>query len=36
MNDKGIRIAVVGVDIFEAASGIIGAVGLVVGFMDTR
>lgn len=34
MNEKGIRIAVVGVDIFEAASGIIGAVGLVVGFMD--
>ena len=34
MNDKGIRVAVVGVDIFEAASGIIGAVGLGVGFMD--
>jgi hypothetical protein len=34
MNEKGIRIAVVGVDLFEAASAIVGAVGLVVGFMD--
>lgn len=34
MNHKGIRIAVVGLDLFEAASAIIGAVGLVVGFMN--
>ena len=34
MNVNGIRIAVTGLNIFEAASGIIGAVGLVAGFMD--
>ena len=34
MNAKGIRIAVVGVDLFEAASAFLGAVGLVVGFMN--
>jgi hypothetical protein len=34
MSEKGARIAVVGVDLFEAASAIVGAVGLVVGFMD--
>jgi hypothetical protein len=33
MSEKGIRIGVVAVDLFEAASAIIGAVGLVVGFM---
>ena len=34
MNERGIRIATVVVDLFEAASAAIGAVGLVVGFMD--
>ena len=34
MNTKGIRIAVVLADLFEAASAIAGAIGLVVGFMN--
>ena len=34
MGERGIRIAVVGVDLFEAVSAIVGAVGLVVGFMN--
>ena len=34
MSEKRIRAALVGVDAFEAASGIVGAVGLIVGFMD--
>ena len=34
MGEKGIRIAVVAVDLFEAVSAIVGAVGLVVGFMN--
>jgi hypothetical protein len=33
MSEKGIRSAVVAVDLFEAVSAIVGAVGLVVGFM---
>jgi hypothetical protein len=34
MNEKRIRIAVVAADLFEAVSAIVGAVGLIVGFMD--
>jgi|SRR5579859_4626686 len=34
MSEKRIRIGVVAADVFEAASAIVGAVGLVVGFMD--
>jgi hypothetical protein len=34
MHEKRIRIAVVGVDLFEAASAFFGAIGLVVGFMN--
>jgi hypothetical protein len=34
MKEKGIRIALVIVDLFAAVSAIVGAVGLVVGFMD--
>ena len=34
MREKGIRIAVVLVDLFAAASAIVGAVGLIVGFMN--
>ena len=34
MNVRGLRIGVVVVDLFEAASAAIGAIGLVVGFMD--
>jgi uncharacterized membrane protein len=34
MSEKGVRIAVVGVDLFEAVSAFVGAVGLVVGFMN--
>jgi hypothetical protein len=34
MSQKGLRAAVIGVDLFEAASAIVGAVGLVVGFMN--
>jgi hypothetical protein len=34
MSERGLRFAVAGVDVFEAASAIVGAVGLVVGFMD--
>jgi hypothetical protein len=34
MSERGLRIAVAGVDLFEAASAIVGAVGLVVGFMN--
>jgi hypothetical protein len=34
MGERGLRTAVVGVDLFEAVSAIVGAVGLVVGFMD--
>ncbi len=34
MGNKGVRIAVVGADLFEAVSAIAGAVGLVVGFMN--
>ena len=34
MNEKGIRVAVGVVDLFEAVSAIVGAVGLVVGFMN--
>jgi hypothetical protein len=33
-DERGIRIAVVGVDLFEAVSAVVGAVGLVVGFMS--
>jgi hypothetical protein len=33
VSEKRIRVALIGVDLFEAASAIIGAVGLVVGFM---
>jgi hypothetical protein len=33
-SEKGVRIAVVVVNLFEAASAVVGAVGLVVGFMD--
>jgi hypothetical protein len=34
MGERGLRVAVVGVDLFEAVSAIVGAVGLVVGFMS--
>jgi hypothetical protein len=34
MNDKLTRFVAVAVDLFEAASGFIGAIGLVVGFMN--
>jgi hypothetical protein len=34
MNENRIRIAVIAADLFEAASAIVGAVGLVVGFMN--
>jgi hypothetical protein len=34
MGEKRIRTAVVGVDLFEAASAIVGAIGLAVGFMN--
>jgi hypothetical protein len=34
MSEKGVRVAVVAVNLFEAVSAIVGAVGLVVGFMD--
>ena len=34
MSEKGVRIAVVGVDLFEAVSATVGAVGLLVGFMQ--
>ena len=34
MNEKRVRIAVIAADLFEAASAIVGAVGLVVGFMN--
>lgn len=34
MREKGIRISVVVVDLFAAASAFVGAVGLVVGFMN--
>lgn len=34
MREKGVRIAVIVVDLFAAASAIVGAVGLVVGFMN--
>ena len=34
MNEKNIRIAVIVADLFEAASAFLGAVGLVVGFMN--
>jgi len=34
MGEKGMRIAVVGVCLFEAVSAAVGAVGLVVGFMN--
>jgi hypothetical protein len=34
MYEKRVRIAVVGVDLFEAASAFVGAIGLVVGFMN--
>jgi hypothetical protein len=34
MGERGLRTAVVGVDLFEAVSAIVGAVGLVVGFMN--
>ena len=34
MNEKRVRIAVVVVDLFEAVSAFLGAVGLVVGFMN--
>jgi len=33
MSEKRVRLAVIGVNLFEAASAAIGAVGLVVGFM---
>jgi hypothetical protein len=34
MSEKELRIAVVGIDVFEAVSAFLGAVGLVVGFMN--
>lgn len=34
MSERGIRVAVVAADLFEAVSAIVGAVGLVVGFMN--
>jgi hypothetical protein len=34
VSEKRIRAAVIGVNLFEAVSAIVGAVGLVVGFMD--
>ena len=34
MNEKGVRIAVVAVDLFTASSAIVGAVGLIAGFMN--
>ena len=34
MSERGLRIAVTGVDLFEAASAIVGAVGLIVGFTN--
>ena len=34
MSERGVRIAVVGVALFEAVSATVGAVGLVVGFMN--
>jgi hypothetical protein len=34
MTEKRIKVAVVGVDLFEAASAVVGAIGLVVGFMN--
>ena len=34
MREKRIRIAVVGVDLFEATSAFVGAIGLVTGFMN--
>lgn len=34
MNEKRLRVAVVVADLFEAASAIVGAIGLVVGFMN--
>jgi len=34
MSEKQIRVAVVAIDLFEAASAFLGAVGLVVGFMN--
>jgi hypothetical protein len=34
MNEKGLKTAVVVMDLFEAASAAIGAIGLVVGFMN--
>jgi hypothetical protein len=34
MGERGLRTSVVGVDLFEAVSAIVGAVGLVVGFMN--
>lgn len=34
MGEKGVRITVVGVDVFEALSAVVGAVGLVVGYMN--
>ena len=34
MSEKGVRIAVVAMDLFEALSALAGAVGLVVGFMN--
>ena len=34
MGNKGVRVAVVGADLFEAVSAIAGAIGLVVGFMN--
>jgi hypothetical protein len=34
MSEKGLRGAVIGVDVFEALSGFVGAVGLMVGFMN--
>src|SRR5215472_4000595 len=34
MNEKRIRIGVIAVDLFEAVSAFLGAIGLVVGFMN--
>jgi hypothetical protein len=34
MGERGLRVAVVGVNLFQAVSAIVGAVGLVVGFME--
>ena len=34
MTEKRVRIAVVGIDLFEALSGIVGGIGLVIGFMN--